>query len=211
MLTRYFGHLAPKWKFIVPRSPWWGGWWERLVRTVKVGLRKSFGSRCLSRTELETVLLEVEACINSRPLTPVTDSLEGDSPLTPSHFLTGRGAGFQSRVLEDPEAVNAKMLCDRARVRERRLNRFWSVWQTEYLRTLPQSVRRFRDHGELRQGSVVLIREDDLPRMKWMIGVVTKLFPGRDGLSRSAQIRTQGGQVKTRAVQRLYDMEVYDP
>ena len=119
MLRRYFGHLAPQWKFIVPRSPWWGGWWERLVRSVKVGLRKSLGSRSLARTELETVLLEAEACINSRPLTQVTDSVDDDSTLTPSHFLTGRGAGLQSRVLEDPEAVSGKMLSERARARDR--------------------------------------------------------------------------------------------
>ena len=64
------------------------------------------------------MLLEAEACINSRPLTQVTDSVDDDSTLTPSHFLTGRGAGLQSRVLEDPGAVSGKMLSERARVRE---------------------------------------------------------------------------------------------
>ncbi|XP_043234481.1 uncharacterized protein LOC122387894 [Amphibalanus amphitrite] len=155
MLTRYFGHLAPKWKFIVPRSPWWGGWWERLVRTVKVGLRKSCGSRCLSRTELETVLLEVEACINSRPLTPVTDSLEGDSPLTPSHFLTGRGTGFQSRVLEDPEAVNAKMLsggaasCVRRCASRAGCSALCSTLQTRAKKKSPSCLRRCMMQGLL--------------------------------------------------------------
>ena len=210
MMQRYFGHLAPQWRFIVPRSPWWGGWWERLVRSVKVGLRKSLGTRCLSRVELETVLIEVESCVNSRPLTQVTDGVECASPLTPSHFLTGRGTGFQARVLEDPESVSGKMLFERARVRERRLNRFWSVWSDEYLRSLPQSVRKFTSHGKLRPGSVVLIREDHLPRMKWVLGVVTKLYPGRDGVARSAEVRVQGGQLRTRAVQRLCDLELCD-
>ena len=121
-----------------------------------------------------------------------------------------RGAGFQARVLEDPKSVSSKMLSDRARVRERLLNRFWSVWQTEYLRTLPQSVRKFRSEGKLRLGSVVLIKEDQVPRMKWVIGVVTKLYPGRDGVVRSAEVRTQGGQLRTRAVQRLCDLELCD-
>ena len=210
MLQRYFGHLAPKWKFIVPRSPWWGGWWERLVRSVKVGLRKSLGTRCLTRLELETVLTEVESCVNSRPLTQVTDSADSGSPLTPSHFLTERGAGFQARVLEDPEAVSGKTLSERVRVRERRLNRFWTVWRDEYLRNLPQSVRRFTSHGKLQPGSVVLIREDHVPRMKWELGTITKLYPGRDGVTRSAEVRTQGGQLRTRAVQRLCDLELMD-
>ena len=55
---------------------------------------------------------------------------------------------------------------------------------------------------------MVLVREDHLPRMRWMMGVGTKLFPGRDGQVRSAQVRTQGGQLKTRAVQRLHDLEL---
>ena len=33
-----FGHLAPSWRFIAPLSPWWGGWWERLVKSVKSSL-----------------------------------------------------------------------------------------------------------------------------------------------------------------------------
>ena len=210
LLQRYFGHLAPKWKYIVPRSPWWGGWWERLVRSVKVGLRKSLGTRCLARAELETVLIEVESCVNSRPLTQVTDSVDSPSPLTPSHFLKGRGVGFQARVLEDPEAVSGRLLSERARVRERRLNRFWVVWSDEYLRNLPPSVRKFTSHGKLRPGSVVLIREEHVPRMKWVLGTVTKLYPGRDGVARSAEVRTQGGQLRTRAVQRLCDLEVLD-
>ena len=210
LMQRYFGHLAPRWKFIVPRSPWWGGWWERLVRSVKVGLRKSLGTRCLARVELETVLTEVESCVNSRPLTQVTDSVDSENPLTPSHFLMGRGAGFQARVLEDPEAVSGRALSERARVRERRLNRFWSVWRDEYLRNLPQSVRKFSSHGKLGLGSVVLVREDNTPRMKWVMGTVTKLYPGRDGVTRSAEVRTQGGQLRTRAVQRLCDLELLD-
>lgn len=66
---QYFSMLSPEWKFIAPRSPWWGGWWEWLVGSV--ALKKSLGTNCLSKCELETTLIEVEACVNSRPLTYV--------------------------------------------------------------------------------------------------------------------------------------------
>lgn len=207
MLQKHLGHLAPEWKLIVPRSPWWGGWWERLIRSVKAGLRKSLGLRCLTRAELETVLFDIEACVNSRPLTFVGDGADCANALTPSHFLLGRGAGFQSRVLEDPSSVSPKMLSERARVCEKRTNRFWSVWTNEYLQNLPPSVRNFSSHGKLVVGSVVLIREDNVPRMKWLTGVVTKLYPGRDGTVRSAELRTSHG-VRTRAIQRLHDLEL---
>ena len=205
-LQRVYGHLAPEWRFIVPHSPWWGGWWERLVRAVKVGLRKSLGSRCLSRNELETVLLEIECCVNSRPLTFVGDGVDAAPPITPSHFLTGRGTGFSSRVVEDPNSVSARALSERARLCERRLSRFWSVWTKEYIRTLPPSVRKFRPQGKLSEGSLVMLREDSVPRMRWVHGVVTRLFKGRDGKVRSAEVRTPSG-LKTRPIQRLHDLD----
>ncbi|XP_043225627.1 uncharacterized protein LOC122383367 isoform X1 [Amphibalanus amphitrite] len=205
-LQRVYSHLAPEWRFIVPHSPWWGGWWERLIRSVKVGLRKSLGSRCLSRDELETVLLEVECCVNSRPLTFVGDGLDSSPPITPAHFLTGRGTGFSSRVVEDPACVNAKALTERARVCEKRLARFWSVWYKEYVRTLPPSVRRFRPQGKLSEGSMVMLQEDNVPRMRWVHGVVTRLITGRDGKVRSAEVRTPSG-LKTRPIQRLFDLD----
>ena len=48
-----FGHTCPKWKFIAPRSPWWGGFWERMVKSVKSATRKTVGSSFLTRSELE--------------------------------------------------------------------------------------------------------------------------------------------------------------
>ena len=206
LLRKYFGRLSPCWKFIVPLSPWWGGWWERLVRSVKVALRKSLGRRCLTRAELETVLCEIEACINSRPLTFQGDSPDCPGPLTPNHFLIGRSVGFQAKVAEDTSAVTPRVLNDRARICEMRMSKFWAVWTAEYLRNLPPAVRG-KGQGTLEVGSPVLVHEVGTPRLKWDLGVVTRVLPGRDGLVRSAEVRTRGG-LRTRAVQRLHSLEV---
>ena len=185
--------------------------YERLVRSVKTALRKSLGQRSLSRTELDTVLSEIEACVNSRPLTFVGDTLDSPGPLTPNHFLTGYSVGFRARELDDPSSiVTAKMLNDRAKRRLARLNKFWVVWSKDYLRNLPLAVRKFRPQGKLQEGAVVLIQEENVPRQRWDLGVVTKLLPGRDGIARSAELRTVRGQ-KTRAIQRLHDLEILVP
>ena len=93
-------------EFYCPMSPWWGGWWERLIRSVKSALKKSIGVSCLSRSQLETTLHEIEAArINSRPLTFVGDSLGADLPLTPFHFLTGKLVGFQPETSDFNEVI----------------------------------------------------------------------------------------------------------
>ncbi|KRX20472.1 hypothetical protein T07_8598 [Trichinella nelsoni] len=72
------------------RAPWCGGYWERLVRSIKVALSKVLG-RCHAKPDdLRTVLCEIEARINDRPLTIVSDRPDDQLALTPAHFLIGR-------------------------------------------------------------------------------------------------------------------------
>ncbi|XP_066958107.1 uncharacterized protein [Macrobrachium rosenbergii] len=202
--------MAPQWKFIVPNAPWWGGWWERLIRSVKVALRKTLGTKTLSRSELETTLHEVEACINSRPLTFVGEEPDVANPLTPSHFLIGRSAGFQVELADDSASgVTSKDLCVREAVRLSQLEKFWNIWQSEYLRNLPCMVKGFKANCNLTRGSVVIVKEERVPRLLWPLGVITELYPGKDGMVRSAKVKTKRGFV-TRPVQNLYNLEISD-
>ncbi|XP_003369021.1 putative integrase core domain protein [Trichinella spiralis] len=79
-----------EWRFSCERSPWCGGYWERLVRSVKTALRKVLAKALVSREELVTILCEMEARINAIPLTTISDDSNDLEPLTPFHFLTGR-------------------------------------------------------------------------------------------------------------------------
>ena len=210
-LGKVYGPTSPDWRFIAPLSPWWGGWWERMVRSVKSALRKSVGKNVLTRCELETSLHEVEACVNSRPLTLVSDDIQSSVPLTPSHFLSGRVAASSPDVTFDWDAdditVTAKDLQTRECSRQAMLNKFWSIWSSDYLLNLPHAVKGFHSNMNLREGSVVLVREDGVPRMKWPMGVVTKLLVGRDSKIRACEIRAKGKTI-VRSVQRLHDLEV---
>ena len=208
ILTSFLGPLAPEWKLICPRSPWWGGWWERLVRSVKNAIRKTVGKKCLTKVEMVTCLYEVASSINSRPLTFVGTDVENKVPLTPNHFLSGQGnQSLDSRVVEDPENVNVDTLSLRHQELIQRLEDFWRIWSTEYVRSLPPAFQKFKKEGNLNIGSVVLVKEDGLPRMKWCTGIVEKLHIGRDGVPRAAVIRTTHGR-KTRAIQKLYNLEI---
>lgn len=81
-------YLKILWTFNVEKAPWWGGLFERMIKSTKRCLRKVVGRARLHHDELLTVLVEIEGVINSRPLTYLfSDDLT--EPLTPSHFLCG--------------------------------------------------------------------------------------------------------------------------
>ena len=201
-----FGPLTPEWRFIAPNSPWWGGWWERLVRSVKSALRKTVGGNCLARAELETTLHEIEACINSRPLTFVSDDPDQEKPLTPSHFLLGHDGHYLSERSEPAPIETADDARRRFDLRQSVVDKFWVVWSSEYLRSLPPWRGVSQGHT-LREGSVVLVEADHRPRLQWPLGIITQVFPGKDGLIRTVEIKTSSGKL-VRSVQRVHDLEI---
>lgn len=102
----YFACSNIEWRFIVEHAPWWGGFYERLVRSVKTALKKVIGRRCLGFIELSTTPTEVEAVINSRPFTHMHDDPNNGSLLTLASFLTGK------RVTALPAAGNRALKPD---------------------------------------------------------------------------------------------------
>ena len=86
-VLQYFTNHHISWKFIVERAPWWGGFWEKMVKTVKMTLRKIMGQTILTFQEINTVLIEGESVINAWPPTYVEDDQDGLSyTLSPSHL-----------------------------------------------------------------------------------------------------------------------------
>ena len=200
-MLEMYGTEGPDWHFIVPRAPWWGGFYERLVGVVKSSLKKSIGRGNYNRVELETILHEVEGCINSRPLTFVGDELPASRPLTPSHFLIGRDT-----VLSKAESESGANLGVMYEMRVRMMNEFWRVWTDEYIKNLPPY--RGNSYGkEVQVGSVVLI-EGEGRRLDWPLGLITEVHKGKDNLIRAVTLRTSKGLVQ-RPIQRLRDLEVF--
>ena len=87
-VKKYLANRQIDWQFIMEQAPWWGGFWERLVRSVKRCLKKSVGRSLLTFEELCTLVVEIEATLNNRPLTYIYDDEEGLSyPLTPADLI----------------------------------------------------------------------------------------------------------------------------
>ena len=88
-IERHFLDLRIQWTFILEKVPWWRGFYERLIQSMKRCLRKAIGKTRTDYDELVTVLVEVEATLNSRPISYLSSEDIGE-PLTPSHLLMGR-------------------------------------------------------------------------------------------------------------------------
>ena len=98
-VQRHFAGIGVKWLFNIEKAQWWGGMFERLIRSTKRCLKKVIGRAKLDYDELLTVVTEVEMIINSHPLSYVTpDDLE--EPLPPAHFLTGK------RTMSLPDGIS---------------------------------------------------------------------------------------------------------
>ena len=95
--------LRVRQKFLLPSSPWWGGFDERLVRSVKMSLKKILGKALLSYEELETVLLKIESVMNGRPLAYLSEDDLGDA-ITPNHLIYGRNIRTKRNAIV-PESI----------------------------------------------------------------------------------------------------------
>ena len=213
-VERYFDQRGIKWRFNVPRAPWWGGLFERLVRSVKRCLRKNLSKARLSYEELLTALAEVEFVLNSRPLTYVTSS-DLEEPLTPSHLMYGRRIMSLPDYLIDDEDkdVDNESLNSRLKYLNHTINSFWKRWRKEYLLELREAHRHFLSNGTPRiaVGDVVVVYAEGQPRNYWKLGVIEKLMLGGDGVVRAASVKaTSKGKSKTlcRPIQHLYPLEV---
>ena len=207
-------NLRVEWKFNLERAPWWGGFFERMVGSVKSCLRKVLGNARLTFDEMRTVLVEIEGTLNSRPLTYNYDEVEREV-LTPSHLIFGRRINSlpdESVSRLDDEGENMSY-SDRFRYISTRLAHFWARWRNEYLADL-REYHRSKPGTNLRVieiGDVVTVHEDNKKRGSWKMAVVEELVKGKDNVVRGAIVRviTKGKQVRmSRPIQKLYPIEV---
>ena len=117
-----------------------GGFWERMVRSVKRSLKKCIGRASLTHDELNTILVEVESVINSRPLTYVFNDSEGiDYSLSPSHLIYGRKVANIPNVGHFEAISTCESLSRRARHHQTLLRHFTNQWRRQYLLGLRES------------------------------------------------------------------------
>lgn len=176
------------WHFNCPSWPTAGGLWERLVRSLKHHLRRVIGEQRLTFEELSTILAQIEACLNSRPLCALTEHIEDLDILTPAHFLAGR-AGLT--VINNAEDARSRWHLTNQIVQQT-----WKKWKMEYLSQLNVRNKWLRPQRNLQIGDLVTVQDEDLPAGKWLMARVIALHPGRDGHTRVVSLKTKNGVIK---------------
>ena len=148
---------------------------------------------------LDTVLAEVAALLNGRPLTHVSVDPEDLEPLTPNHFLLGRP---QPHLPPAPESSCHELSKREWRQAQALIDQFWRRWMEEYVPTLIERSKWLASHRNLQEGDVVLVVEPNTPRGIWPMGRVQQVHPGPDGVVRVATVRTMTG-IYVRPVSKL--------
>lgn len=199
-ITTYLSSDNITWHFIPARAPNFGGIWEAGIKSVKHHLKRVLGNAHLNFEDFSTVLIQIESVLNSRPLCPLSSNPDQIIALTPAHFLVGKTL----TSIPEPSVIDIhENRLKKYQRLQQLLEHFWSRWHKEYVCELQARVKwKLNSPNLLKVGTIVLVKEENLPPLKWHIGRVLQLHPGADGIIRVVTIRVNGSDVK-RAVTKL--------
>lgn len=190
----YLNNNRVSWHFIPPRAPHFGGLWESAVKSMKHHLIRVVGDSHLDYEHFNTVIIQIESILNSRPISPLSQDPNDLDPLTPGHFLIGEK--LNSLPEENVEDIPLNRL-NKFQIVQRMTKDFWHRWSQEYLHTLQQRNKwRLRDPMQLKPGLMVVLREDNISPLRWKLGRIVEVHPGKDNIARVATIKTSNGTVK---------------
>jgi len=182
-----------RWHFNPAGSPHMGGLWEAGVKSAKYHLHRIVGSYRLTYEELTTTVNQIEACLNSRPLTAISTDPNDLTALTPGHFLIG------GPMTSMPEPC-LKHLKDghlsRWQLVQRMTQHFWTRWSNEFVSRMQQRPKWQQQIKNIQLNSLVIIKDERLPPLKWKLGRVIALHPGADGLVRVVTLKTADGEIQ---------------
>ena len=194
-------HHAITWHNIPPYSPHMGGLWEAAVKGMKFHLKRVMGTARYTFEELNTIACRIEACLNSRPLLPLTShNPDGLLTLTAGHFLLNKTPTVYP---EYPTPLSNLHLLRKWNLCQAVTQQFWTRWSKEYLNSLQARTRWQTTKTNLQIDDIVAIR----PRGKflpshWPLGRIIKTLPGKDDRVRVVDLKTAAGRLQ-RAVTQL--------
>jgi len=194
-VARFASDLRIQWHFNTPHTPHQGGIWEAAVKALKIHLKKVIGTQHLTIEELTTITCQIEACLNSCPLYPMSSSAQDLEVIMPGHFLIGRPLVTPPM---DTKPAPGKKMAPRPRwhLLQSILADTWKQWKMEYLNSLQQRTKWITARSNLQVNDVVIVKENHLPPCKWLLARVTETFPDQHGNVRRVNLKTAAGTMQ---------------
>lgn len=178
--------------FNPPSAPHFGGLWESAVKSAKHHIYRALGDHILTLPEFTTLAVQVEAMLNSRPLTPLSADPNNLQALTPAHFLIGEPL---TALPEPPLHEEPITRLQRFQLVQAFHQRIWRRWLQEYLHTLMQRRKWTKSSKNLQVNDLVLL-QTLTPPLTWPLGRITAVHPGQDGIVRVVEVTTATGTYK---------------
>ncbi|XP_058840964.1 uncharacterized protein LOC131696441 [Topomyia yanbarensis] len=181
------------WHFNPPKAPQFGGLWEAAVKVAKKQMYRQLGNTRLNFEDMATLLAQIEASMNSRPLVPMTEDPNDISCLTPAHFLIGASL----HTLPEPDIRHIPMgKLDHYQHLQRINQQFWQCWRTEYLQELQRMTKTCNPNTDIQPGRLVVIVDEFQIPVRWPLARILSVHPGKDNLTRVVSLKTSRGIIK---------------
>lgn len=188
--TQFCTAQGIRWHFNPPSSPHFGGLWEAGVKSIKYHVRRVLGNATCTFEEYVTLLSQIEACLNSRPLCYLPNNPDEMFVLTPGHFLIGQPL---NAIPENESSSQPVLPSQRWKFLQQLLKQFWNKWSKDYLNQLQNRPKWKIMQQNIHPGEVVIVKSEQLHPTVWPLGIIEKVYPGKDGLVRVVQVRTKNG------------------
>lgn len=197
--------MGINWHFNPPAAPHQGGIWESAVKSMKHHLRRVIGESTLTFEEMTTLTTQIEACLNSRPLWPLSTDPNQEEPLTPGHFLIGRPiiTPYCTAALDvtTPHAVRWKLI-------QKMKKDFWNKWSHEYLHTLQCRYKWKQKQDNLETGDMVIMKEENSSPGCWPLAKIAKVYRGNDGNIRVVEVQQAGNKTLKRPITKIIPLKI---
>ncbi|XP_072377913.1 uncharacterized protein [Diabrotica undecimpunctata] len=190
-ITNFCSENSIRFKFGVPRNPSQFGLHEVGIKGAKYHLYRLVGNLRFTFEVFYTIICQIEAILNSRPITQLSNDPNDLSVLTPGHFLVGKS------LTSPPEP-------DLSEIPQNRLSlfqhiskihqTFWKRWSVEYLHMTQSRSKWNIAINPLKIGDVVLIKDEETPPLLWPLAKIIEVLPGKDSLVRTVRVSTPNGE-----------------
>lgn len=166
------------------------GLWEAAVKSTKHHLKRALINRNVTFEELNTLIIQVEGILNSRPLFAMSNDPNDLNSITPSHFLIGRATTH----LPEPDLTQSQRLTRFQHI-QRLYQQFWNQFSKNYVSQLHHQYKWRCSPPDVKPLMLVLIQNDKQPPCRWKVGRIIRIFSGKDNVIRTAEVKTSNGTI----------------